>query len=381
MQIPLIRKAKSKGIYTIAADMNNDAPGKFEADEFHPISTNNTNELLKLACQEDVSGVITNSDYPMRTTSSISQELGLIGLSPVTALIATNKLLLREILSESGILSPKFAKITKEADINYQVENIGLPFILKPVDSSASRGVFRIDHNEEIKLAYEQSLLSSKNQILIMEQYITGNEYSVESITIKGKTKMIAITEKSTTGAPHYVELGHIIPANLSHDRYEQIENLIKSALYAIGFSNGVAHTELKINDEGIFIIEIGPRLGGDYITSDLVPLATGYDMLGNNINLILDEPIIEEISINRFAGIVFFTAPSGKLMEIRGLEFLRTNKKIVRYEFFVGIGDIVSQLRSSLDRVGYAIVVDDSYDAFCSMLNELKKNVSFDIN
>jgi len=380
LQIPLINKAKSKGLYTIAVDMNEDAPGKGIADEFYPISTNDSLQLLKLAREHKINGVITNSDYPMRTASYIAAELGLVGMSQTAATIATNKLLLREVLSENNIASPKFAKVGKLEDIYYHVVDLEYPFILKPVDSSASRGVHLIESGEQIESAYNQACENSKNGYLIMEQYIHGDEYSVESLTVNGITQTIAITAKMTTGAPHYVELGHIISADLDHEMQKKVEKLVSNAVLALGISNGVSHTELKINSQGIFIIEIGPRLGGDYITTDLVPLATGYDMVGNAINLAMGLAIDSYKNKQKYAGIAYFIAPEGELCGINGLDIIEASSFVQRYELFIKSGDHVNPLRSSLDRAGYCIMKADSFDECVKELEHLRKSVIFEM-
>jgi biotin carboxylase len=357
LQIPIIRTAKEMGVYTISVDWNEDAPGRPEADEFFCLSTNDTENLLALSVKLNVDGVITNSDFPMRTASRISKHRGLKGLQPISAFIATNKLLLREVLSESGVNSPWFRKINRVEDIEYCAEQFGYPFILKPVDSSASRGVHLITNIEQISQAYTQAKAHAKNGILIAEEFIDGQEFSVEAITHKGKTQIVAVTEKLTTGAPHFVETGHMIPAAISRVDMDDLQQTVVSAIEAIGLNEAITHTELKINKKGFIIIEIGPRLGGDYITTDLVPLATGYDLVKNSIRLALGLPLDVLENNQRAAGIAFLTPPEGIVQSVDGLSNLSLIEGYVKAELFVKAGDQVSNVRSSMDRAGYVIV------------------------
>ncbi|MFD0680784.1 MULTISPECIES: ATP-grasp domain-containing protein [unclassified Paenibacillus] len=379
LQIPILKKAKEMGIYTIAVDWDSLAPGKSEADEFHQISTNDVKKLHLFAKELMIDGIITNSDFPMRTVSVISRELRLNAISPISALLTTNKLLLREVLHESGITGPKFAKVSSISDVFFKSEELGFPFILKPVDSSASRGVYLIQNHQGIEYAYEKAIQYAKNKILIAEEYISGREFSVESITYENKTDIIAITEKITSGPPNFVETGHIIPANITLSECESINELIRSSINALGINNAITHAEVKVNPEGCFIIEIGPRLGGDYISTDLVPLATGYDLVENAVRMAMNYEMRSFPKLNRAACIGFMVAPPGILQKIEGLPS-EASPELVRMELFVKEGQSINSLRSSLDRLGYILVEGSSNEEVKNKIENLSAGIKFHV-
>lgn len=376
MQIPLLQKAKDLGIFTIAIDGNDKAQGVSLCDLFYNVSTNDFKEVEALAMEHRVDGIITNSDYPVRVMASVSEKLQLKSLSYSASLLNTNKLLLREILQEGGIPSPRFFKVESEQDAEHFAGRLGYPFIMKPVDSSASRGVSLVRSAQEIGSSFAEARRSSRNGHVIVEAYVPGREFSVEAFASDNQIRIVAITEKLTTGAPHFVELGHRIPASLTADEESQIRTTVLSALRITGIRNGASHTEVKINDQGAFIIEIGPRLGGDYIATDLVPLATGYDMVENCLLSALSMPVREYAPLNKSAAIVFFTASSGIVTSIEGVEEALEWKQLVRLELTIKLGDQVNSLKSSLDRIGYAIVVGDTPEEADAVANAIKKQV-----
>ena len=285
MQVPIIKKAREMGYDTLVADYNKDAPGIKYASRFFEVSTLDKDAILKIATEEQITGILTTSDAPVRVVSYVGTHMNIPCMTEEVSEVCTNKYLQRTIFQKNGINCPKFT-LRGRNDIISDLTNF--PYIVKPLDSSASRGVTRVNNSKELEEAINESLTYSKKENVIIESFIEGREFSVETLTQNNKTSIIAITEKLTCGEDqgYFVENTHIIPARISENERELIETEVKKAIKTIGINNCPTHTEIKINKRGAFIIEIACRLGGDYITSDLVPLATGVDMLENLIKL-----------------------------------------------------------------------------------------------
>ena len=144
-----------------------------------------------------------------------------------------------------------------------------------------------MERKEELKSAIARATEQSFEKKAIIEEYIEGAEYSVETISYQGTHTLLAITKKYTTGNPHYIEVGHLEPAPLSPETEEKVKETVFAALSALGVENGAGHSELRIDRSGnVRIIEIGSRMGGDCIGSDLVPLSTGQDFVGMVIDV-----------------------------------------------------------------------------------------------
>ena len=141
----------------------------------------------------------------------------------------------------------------------------------------------------------------------MIEEFIEGREISVEFISYKGVHYPLQITDKVTTEAPNFVELEHHQPSAISDDMFATIYSVTKDALNALGLTNGASHAEYKITPDGrIYIIEIGGRMGGDFIGSDLVRLSTGYDFLKGVIDVSINEFKEPIKTINKCSGIYF---------------------------------------------------------------------------
>lgn len=360
LQIPTILEAKKMGLFTIVVDMDRNAPGIKYADDFFEISTLDKDEIFLLAKEERICAIATAAtDRPMETVAYISDKLSLDIVSSTTIAKSTNKFYMREELKRSGVPIPRYAKVEKSNDIlNFINKNKNIDFILKPANSSGSRGIRFIPATssiEEIEEAFQYTKSATNLDYILVEEYMPGEEVSVESIMVNGKNHIIVITDKITTGSPYFVELGHSQPSQLSEDIQSKIRRIVSDSLSAIGYTNGVSHVEVKITGSCVRIVEIGLRLGGDCITSHLVPLSTGVNIVRQNLNFATKSPLIYTHTKNRGAAIMFIEAREGKIKDIKNENELNSGfvEEIV---FTKKIGDEVFGTKQSGDRIGYVI-------------------------
>lgn len=278
LQLPLIQKAKEMGYSThVFAWAANDV-GENEADFFYPISIVEK-ELIAEKCKEiGICGICSiASDLAAITVNYVAERLSLIGNSMQATLKSTNKHLMRETFELHGDPSPSSIQIDEHTDIS--LLNLTYPVIVKPTDRSGSRGIFKLESSDGLEAAIKASLTESFEKKALVEEFAEGQEYSVECISYQGKHHMLAMTLKYTTGAPHFIETGHLEPAPVNKDMYEYVQRVVYHALDSLEIRNSASHTEIKINEKGeVRIIEIGGRMGGDCIGSDLVRYSTGID-------------------------------------------------------------------------------------------------------
>lgn len=371
MQLPAIKKAKSMGLQVIAVDMNPKAVG-FREDGIikEVISTIDTPAIIEAAKRNRVDGVMTiASDMPMRSVAAVADELGLVGISKETAIKATDKGEMRMALRKSGVPIPAFYRVRSKEEYRSAVNKIkeaGYKCIVKPADNSGSRGIDLLSdfEQETIDNAYEYSKQSSRSGDLMVEEYMEGDEVSVESLSIDGICHVIQITDKLTTGAPYFVEMGHSQPSGLSEDTKEKIRQITIAANKAIGIENGPAHTEIKITKDGPKIIELGARLGGDNITTHLTPLSTGVDMVECCINIAMGMAVNLNTRMNRGSAIRYFPLEKGKIKNIEGVEQAQKIPGVVQVSIVRGVGESVNGIKNSGDRVGFVITEGDDAKA-----------------
>lgn len=354
LQLPLLKKAKEMGLYTICFAWAEGAVCKDVADEFFPISIVEKEQILKICQEKKIDGICTiASDVAAPTVAYVAEKMGLVGNSYETALRANNKFLMRQAFSSTGIPCPVYQRITSYEQLGSEV--LRFPVIVKPTDRSGSLGITKVEQIDDLQSALEIALSCSFNHEAVVEEFIEGREISVEFISYQGKHYPLQITDKVTTGAPHFVELEHHQPADLSEDQYAQIYDLTKRALDALGVTNGASHSEYKITEDGkIYVMEIGARMGGDFIGSDLVKLSTGYDFLKGVIGVALGRFVVPVFGESHHAGVYFLCEETTRLKSI-----IKESKlpQIVQAEI---TNPELSKVTCSADRSGYLIYQDN---------------------
>ena len=365
MQLPIIQRAKESGVYTIVADFDTNAPGFQFADEKAIVSTTDLEKILALAKERKIEGILTTSDYPVNIVAKAAEALNLKAMPVKVAELCTNKYLQREFFKTNGIKTPNFKLIGNTNDLRTISH---FPSIIKPVDSSASRGVKKVNNYNELIEQYNIAIRFSREAKVIVEDYIDGCEFSVETYTQHGETTIVAITEKLTKGEEKgfFVEDTHIIPARVTSAGKKLIVDEVMKAINTMKIDNCPTHTEIKLNENGAFIIEMACRLGGDYITSDLVPLSTGVDMLENLINIALDKKIDVKPKWNKIAAVQFLNNTNYQ----KCLDFIeKRSGNIIRSE----VKEFHNkEITSSMERMGYVLLQSDTMEGMNAILGEL---------
>jgi biotin carboxylase len=353
LQLPLVLKAKEMEIETHCFAWEDGAVCKDVADFFYPISILDKEKILGICQQVNIDGITTiASDAAVPTVCFIAREMGLTGNAFEDALSATDKYLMRKRFAEFEVSSPKFVI----ADENYSVANFRFPLIVKPTDRSGSRGVMKIENPVDLNGAVERAQKESFTHRAIIEEYVSGSEVSVESISWQGQHYILAITDKVTTEEPYFVELEHHQPSLLPAEIQQKIKSETLKALTALNINYGASHAEFKItNDGGVFVIEVGARMGGDFIGSDLVKLSTSYDFLKGVIDVSLghfEEPVLNDM---KCSGVYFLCEETKHLLPV--IQNAGKYKEIIEFEI---IDVELHAIQCSADRSGYFIYQAD---------------------
>lgn len=279
LQEPLITKAKKMGLETHVFAWKANDIGEKIADYFYPISITEKEDILNKCREIGIDGICSiASDLAAVAVNYVANHMGLIGNSEECTLKSTNKRLMRKCFEENGDPSPK--SICVESVLDLDDVDMGFPVIVKPLDRSGSRGITKVTDKSNLDAAIELAKEQGFEKKALVEEYVSGDEYSVECISWRGEHTLLNITKKYTTGAPHFIETGHMEPAMLSEEIKIEVKNVIFHALNSLGIEYGASHSEIKIDNGLIRIIEIGGRMGGDYIGSHLVELSTGFDFV-----------------------------------------------------------------------------------------------------
>ncbi len=359
LQKSLILQCRELGIKTIGIDISENPLCAEDVDAFEQVSGDNYERTIEVAKKFNVNGVIcAATDKPLVMMARVAKALNLPFYSVDTAIWSTDKLLMKERFQQGGVPCAKGVVISSFED--FKREKWKLPLIVKPRDSSGSRGVIYCKDEAAVSDAIQEALMCSKKGNVLVEELIDGPEYSIESLHYKGKTHVLQFTQKQTTSFPYNVELGHIQPADLTDKQKEEIGEIINKIAAIFKFDNCASHTELKICNGKIVVIETSPRLGGDFITSKLVPLSTGINMEKLLIKIAVGEEVGEDDfvpGIKRCSAIRFFNLTEGEIIFIGDLGKIKKVAGFKEYNFDLKKGDSINKITSSLNRYGWCIL------------------------
>ena len=348
LQLPLVERAKKTGIETHCFAWSEGAICKEIADFFYPISILEKDDILQKCIDIKIDGITTiATDMAVPTICYVAEKMNLVSNSFISSLASTNKNEMRNAFKNGNCSIPKFIEANNN-EVN--IKDFKFPLIVKPVDRSGSRGVTKVLFESQLPEAINYAISESFCKKAIVEEYIDGVEVSVETISYKGEHTILAITDKVTTGPPHFVELAHHQPSSLSNEIQEKIKSETIKCLNALAVNFGAGHSEFKITPNGeVFIIEVGARMGGDFIGSHLVELSTGYDFLQGVINISLgkyEAPILES---NNFSGVYFLCKETEHILPY----FSQENNFVIQKEIQ---NSNLKNITNSNDRSGYLI-------------------------
>ena len=297
LQEPLIKKAKEMGHETHVFAWEAGDPGEKMADHFYPISIIEKERILEECKRIGIDGICSiASDLAVVTVNYVAEAMGLVADPDKSTLKCTNKSAMREAFKRGGDPSPASIRVSSADEIS--TDGLEYPLIVKPSDRSGSRAVKLVTEKEGIKEAVRDALSQSFCGEAVIEEYVTGQEYSVEGLSFKGEHRVLQITRKFTTSGDRFIETAHLEPSGLDTAMYEKVEKTVIHALETLGKTDGASHSELRIDERGnINLIEIGARMGGDCIGSSLVELSTGIDYVRAVIDIALgNEPDLKPV-------------------------------------------------------------------------------------
>lgn len=360
-QLPIIRKAKSRGLVCIAIDENPDALGFIEADYVIVSKLNDldyiVDEIRKIT--NKISGAISFcSDAGIFLAQHLNSQFMCAPQLMFQVENATNKVIQRRIWDASGIVQPKFEVFKNSKDANLYGSRTVFPFVVKPSDSSGSRGVTIVSHPGELNQAIDSAFEYSKAGEIIIEEFMNGIEYTVEILAVDAEVNILLITRKikvSENTRTVSRELASISPENFL---YPKIAQLAKSAFESLGIKNGPGHLEMIVDEETgpVGVVEAAFRGGGFNLSDRLVELTTGIDLTSACLMPFFGEqPSTQEI--NYRPGVLYFQpTQKGRLINILGLAEV---EKIsgVEIEILGNLGEVYEEPKTDGDRLCTIII------------------------
>lgn len=361
LQSFVIKKAKQLGYYTITMDKNPHSIGFAYADHYAIIDIVDQEACLAYARTENINGVLTAAtDYGVLSAAYIAQEMGLPGLDYKAAKIVKDKYNVRCLLSEQQTDGIKqYYQISDADTLKSMIDVIKYPVILKPCDGSGSKAVRKVEDAAALEAAfYEAKQVSLSGKVLI-EDFISGREYGVESFVYDGKIHVLGVMGKHMTSSPDYAELGHHMPSRLQIE--DKVKTVVENAIKALGINFGAVNMDVLVtDDQRVCIVDIGARMGGNLIGSHIIPLATGVDYTGNLVRASAGDPVnLSAVSDKHCISTRLLALTPGKVVGLPDFGEISRRCKVDIYHH-LNIGDTIRVYHNNLDGCGYVVAVAD---------------------
>lgn len=372
-QLFLIKTAQKIGLNVLVFDINPNSPGFSIANEYAVISTHDIDNLCGYLKEyknqgKKIIGVITmGSDIP-NIVATLSQHFGLPGISLETAYLATNKYEMKIRFRERGIPIPWFDEVHSVDNLKKVVLEQGYPLIIKPIDSSGSRGVFLLEEGCDLEELFTRSKAFSRSGRVQIEEFLEGLQISTETIMYRGKGVTPGFADRNyellDQFRPQIMENGGWVPSILTAEERRKVEDLVVKASLALGVTDGVTKGDVVMTREGPKMIEMAARLSGGDFSESLVPLGTGINYVEAAIKIAIGEnpelkkliPKFHQSVANRY----FFPNP-GRLVHIDGIKEVLKQEWVKKLEFWYKVGDTVPPSLSHAHRFGVFVVVGDT--------------------
>jgi biotin carboxylase len=365
-QVPLIKKAKEMGIYTIVVSIPGNYPGFALADKVIYENTVDAEAILKIAQEEKIDGICTTgTDVAVATIGRVCDAMGLRGVSLDGAKIACDKALMKDAYTKAGVQTAQCLHVDLDTPLD-EVESLcgklGYPVIFKAIDSSGSRGIVKVDNAADIQKAYDAVKSVTRTDNYLIETYLVGDEFGAQAFIQDGKLEFVLphgdYVFKGDTGVP----IGHYAPYDLPQLEQEIYEQTEKAAR-AMGINNCAINADFMLCNGKVYVLELGAR-GGATCLVELVSLYYGYDYYEKMIQVALGEkadftPVLNPGQPN--ASHLLMSDKTGTIQSIT--DDNKPNDKLIDVQFDYGVGDAVQQFRVGPHRIGHVITIGDTLE------------------
>lgn len=362
-QLQIIEAALRQGIYTIVCDKRDYLKGTRIADKYHCVDYMDRESILRVAKEEKIDGVVSNSEPAMINVAWLSEQLNLPGNKERAVEILLSKTAFRDLQKSVGVFAPKHCIVSEESTLLEAINCIGYPLVIKPVLSSGTRGttIIKSENNELVTQAYRQCAEFSRNHTVSVEQYVLMSElvaYDAELFVCENEILWDGLYASYRTDDAPMLPMMESLPLDLEEDKINKIKEAISKLIHASGIVLGEFNAESYFTPEGdVFVIEINPRQGGNHIP-DLVLEHSGIDFtsllcttaVGDNQSF---ENVKNQKRKNGYVTMyVVFSIDEG---QYQGLTFSETIKPyVVWHENVINEGERVSRKKNAGDAVAF---------------------------
>ena len=368
-QVPLIKKAKELGYHTIVVSYPGPYPGFAAADEVLYLDTTDSEAILDAARKLNIKGICTTgTDVAMSSIGLVNDTLGLSGISGQAARVLTDKSVMKQRFTEAGVRTAVFEKVYSRDEAVAAFRKIGAPCVIKVTDKSGSRGIIRVDSENEIPAAYEEAMKITRKDYLLVEKCIIGHEIGIDAFVSGGRPVLLLPHDKLVyKGRRVTVPVGHIFPYEASPALYDDINEQVRKIILASGMDNCAMNIDAFVCGDELFVIEAGGRCGATCIP-ELISMYGGIDYYGLMIKAACGLPT--DFSLQKtvpcMASLLYVTEER-RLISIDSEKIRSLRDRNIFVSFDYTEGSLLPAMHDGTDRIGQVY-------APCSSVTEFEK-------
>jgi carbamoyl-phosphate synthase large subunit len=379
-QVPLIRTAKTMGLFVINSNLYPDSPGFRHADVGLVADVRDLEKNLEFARAHKPDGIVTDqTDIAVPTVAYLCEQLGLAGIGSAQAKLFTNKFLMREFLSQHGYPAPEYLLCQKPDDALGLAANIGYPIVLKPPANQGSRGVYKVSSETELLSRYAESVRASHDGSVIAERFIPGDGLTIEGFKTSGRHYSLAVSRRETFAHNPMLGAVQVYSRTAEAIDFEALKKQHDSMVEEMGLSFGVTHAEYIVSEGRFFLVEVAARGGGAGTSSHIVPAMSGIETTELLIRMSLGERIEALEPSTRtyaFAMISFLNYQPGVVKSVVGLDKLRELPGLLHISLNISPGQRLDPPRDGSSRQGSFIVVAHSREGLNAVYQKVHQEV-----
>jgi biotin carboxylase len=364
-QAEAIRQARSLGLRVVAVDADPDAVAFADADVAEHVDFSDVARVVDVARRHAVDGVLAiSTDRAVPVAAAVSEQLGLHGIGTRTARLMTDKALMRARLGSEGIPQPPFVVLDGTTSVAAACDAVGLPAVLKPVDSGGQRGIFLIESAQMLAEHLPASLAHSRSGRAILERYVDGGELNGIAVVRRGDARLIVLSDRLRPDGPGFgVGWAHLYPSQLPEPTLERAAEVARDAIQALGLRDGIAFPQLIAGERDVFVVEVAARIPAGQM-ADLVRLGTGVDLVRIALAQALGDDVPDDLiepRLNRPIAIRFLTAspgplPTGRVTAVGGLDEVLSSPGVLEAGLYIQLGETINPVQVDADRRGYVV-------------------------
>jgi len=380
-QTPSIKTAVAMGFYTVSCDYLPDNPGHKFAHEYHNVSTTDKEAVLELAKKLKVSGIVCYASDPAAPTAAyVCERLGLPTSPYESVEILANKDKFRSFLKNNGFKTPKAKGYSDVSDAIEEISEFSFPVIIKPVDSSGSKGVTKLTDISKLKEQIEYALYFSRAKRFIIEEFVEKDGYQIagDGFSVDGKLafRCFANEHFDISSNNPFVPIGESFPYVKPKEIHVKIHNEIQRLLTLLSMKTGAYNFDIRLDkNENVILMEIGPRNGGNLIPQ-VTKYATGVDMVEYTIKAAMgiDCSDLKLVEPNGFwSCYMVHSHKSGVLKDVWIDETFRKNN-LVEFDMLFKNGDKIEAFTGSNGTLGTMILKFSSEDEMIEKMDNMKE-------